>query len=363
MKHFPARPALCSVLLLAALIGCSSGSGPAAPPKPAPPVPAPLVTHVYTAGEIDTTAADGTVHPSAALWKDGVLTILGVANLDSQALAVVVAGADVYVGGWQSNGAGSDAVLWKNGAPTLLTDGGVQARVLGLAVSGSDVYAAGSRYNPTTMTSDAVLWKHDVPTVLPETGTGAGANAVTVSGSDVYVAGHVFAPLGPVYAAVWKNGVLSLLDQKYGSEATSITVVGPDIYVAGIADVGPASAPDVPAYWKNDTLVQLSTERALPDSITVSGTDVYVGGYLEPAPVNGTTRQVAARVWKNGTEIDYSGGELASTITSTAVSGGSFYAGGSTFTLGAVVRKDGAAMQVDPAHPKSAVFAMQVVQQ
>lgn len=99
--------------------------------------------------------APGTGFWEAALWQDGVPTLLPTTSLKgSRATAMALSGTDVYVAGMVSNGTVDIATLWKNGVATALSDGTSEAEVWAMALDGTDVYVAGS------LAGTATYWKN-----------------------------------------------------------------------------------------------------------------------------------------------------------------------------------------------------------
>jgi len=200
---------------------------------------------------------------------------------------------------------------WKNGVAVPLT-GPTYGEARSLAVSGNDVYVAGwtedtIEYAPNSFLTAPVakLWKNGVLTALNDlTVSNAVAESVVVSGSDVYVAGYAAPTLysagsEPWTAQYWKNGkAIPLSDGIHGAKAFAITVVGDSIFTAGFTSAGAGVMAtlwtnDSPARWTNgnqDALVlglAVTTTRSLHSQV-VSGE--YAAGY----------EGSVAKVWVNG---------------------------------------------------------------
>src|SRR4051794_36656177 len=91
-----------------------------------------------------------------------------------------------------------------------------------------------------------------------------------------------------------KNGN-DMITPSQPSDTTPIAGSKPDVYLAGEL-VLPAFRSPVGAYWKNDSLVQLTTDPdgySVANTVTVSGNDLYIGG-------GNLNRAV---YWKNGTLV------------------------------------------------------------
>jgi hypothetical protein len=113
-----------------------------------------------------------------------------------------------------------------------------------------------------------------------------------IAGPTVYTIGSV-TNLNPGWG-YWTNSTFKNITDC--NQTWAIAGSGTDIYVAG------PSKTATPAYWKNGTTVQLSSQTGYTNSIVISGTDVYCGG------VNNNTNTI----WKNGA--------VASTLASAAIS-------------------------------------------
>lgn len=251
------------------------------------------------------------------------------------------AGPDVYVAGWQFNGAGTKvAMLWKNGIATSLTDGTYGAYATSVAVLGSDIYVTLNEASGYDGNFVAELWKNGSITDLTDGTLSGDATAVAISGSDVYVAGgqsgfdsnNNF--IG--FSGYWKNGIFTTLvtddvQTQVSGGPSSITIVGSDVYLAGdttrMVYTSPTSDVVAPAatYWKNGVPVVLTDglTYASASSIAVSGTDVYVAGLHCMTLSNDCSY---AAYWKNGVEVDLSGPE--GLLTGIAVTNGMVYASG-----------------------------------
>lgn len=189
----------------------------------------------------------------AIYWKNGVATAM---EEGTKLSAITVAGADVYMAGYQINEAGMYvATYWKNGKAVPLTDGERSAEANAIAVTGNDVHVAGFAISDAG-NEVAMYWKNNQPVILPK---GCGAKAITVSGNDVYVAGFDRNAAGTNNPVYWKNGKAEVLDAgKDGAGVNAIAVAGPDVYIAGYLD-------GIATYWKNGKAVSLNN---MPGKIT-----------------------------------------------------------------------------------------------
>lgn len=286
--------------------------------------------------------------------------MLGPPSQNSTANAVAISGSDVFVGGVVYDSTfNSQAVLWKNGVAQTLTSLPRYGSVTGLAVSGADVYAVGSSTDSTN--GYATVWKNGVATQLPSKGLigpdgkissyGGFGRAILVDGSDVYVVGNDLVNINTSHAnatggvaALWKNGVETLLGGTYFSDAYGLALAGTDLYVTGNASLTAGSSTQSAVYWKNGGLVKLADTSSNGNAILVSGNDVYVGG------VTGfETSQSKATLWKNAIPSDLSAGSQRSGVNSLAMLRGDVYAAGALSTTGANYWVNGNPVVVGPA--------------
>jgi hypothetical protein len=210
-------------------------------------------------------------HTRAIIWKNGKAIILGDSLSNSNASSVFVSGSDVYAVGSKEK----KAMLWVNGMPNSLTDGTNVATAFSVFKSGTDVYVAGVEYTGTpdaqtgAINSVGKIWKNGVATNLTDGSTQAFVNSVFVSGSDVYVAGNETTASKNTQAKLWKNGkATNLTDGTKNGQASSVYVSGSDVYVGGNEAVVLNGAP-LAKYWKNGTVVNLSSRYTFVSSIFV----------------------------------------------------------------------------------------------
>ncbi|MEJ7674268.1 MAG: heavy metal-associated domain-containing protein [Chitinophagaceae bacterium] len=256
----------------------------------------------------------------AKVWKNGVATSLTNGTYDAAAHSVYVSGTDVYVSGNESNGTKEVAKVWKNGVATSLTNGTNDANASSVYVSGTDVYVAGYESNGTKFV--AKVWKNGVATSLTNGANDASANSVYVSGTDIYVAGDESD--GTTYVAkLWKNGVAtSLTDGTNSAHPDGVYVSGTDVYVVGNERFEQLTG--VAKVWKNGVATSLTngSNHAFAKSVYVSGTDVYVAG-MELKGAN-----LVAKVWKNGVATTLTNGSSNGFTYSVYVSGKDVYVAG-----------------------------------
>lgn len=319
-------------ILFAALAGVGSlmlnGCGSSMHMSSQQPVPA----DVYVVG------FDGT---SAALWKNGVETILAP---NASANAVAVSGTDVYVGGMTNaqngplNSAYSNAAIWKNAVLTTLSSNNSQ--VDGLALANGNVYAVGTSANSGSAPALATVWTNGQSTLLTDGNDpnfavplGTSGTAIAVSGSDVYVAGYatqcgIQSP-GNNYcggvAVYWKNGspvnLGTISPQSFGSFATGIAVSGSAVSISGVTGANPLQG----VVWQNGTQVPLNLPvgtGSLTSAVALSGASVYVAGSNDGS---------IAGYWANGsfTTIGIQTSTQFPVTTEIALNGSDVYVAGS----------------------------------
>lgn len=282
---------------------------------------------------------------------------------------------DVYVAGYQNNGASPLATYWKNNTAVSLS---TQESVLtSIFINGKDVYAAGSeRINNLRL---AKYWKNGAITTL---GTNESvANAISVNGDDVYTGGWeiingfdlprywkngtgttvnvtdpiisqvvtgngscngIFINNNNVYAvgsyrnsqgrfSPWEstNGVIpanTIPNNDKHCFANAAFVIGNDKYVAGNQN-NPTTGLAMATIWKNGNATTLTTGTAsvgVATSAFVVGGDVYVAGYEQEDYYGGGPS--FAKYWKNGTPVKLS--TQSSAATGIAVFGNDVYVSG-----------------------------------
>jgi hypothetical protein len=124
----------------------------------------------------------------------------------------------IYSAGYSRNGSNNPiATYWKNDTAFKLTDGTKQGIAKAIVVAGNDVYVAG--YDAGV----AKYWKKGVATNLSDGSIDVVANGNAVEGADVYVVGsEVYNALGRQVAKYWKNGVATLLTKAGNGETGTV---------------------------------------------------------------------------------------------------------------------------------------------
>jgi len=264
-----------------------------------------LGTDVYVVGYISTPDFSTT---NAVYWKNGVATKLDNVSNNSQANGIAFQGTDMYVVGSVYNNAlqSFQATLWKNGVATVLT-GGSTANAI--AISGTDVYVAG--VSGTGNNIAATYWKNGIAAKL--TG-GLQANAIAINGTDLYVGGNMTGGA----AGYWKNGVATTLTNagvanQSAYEVTGIATNGTDVYVTGstfftsAADAQNANSwGSLATFWKNNTPATIPANplNNMAAAVYIYGPDVYIVN----EGVNNGPDSFVASYWKNGTIVPLSTG-------------------------------------------------------
>lgn len=325
-----------------------------------------LASGVYAAGI--TNLQNNTAQ--AAIWKNGVPTILSTSN--SYAIGLATLGSDVYTVGYllpssnQSNL--SQPCYWKNALMIkLFNDDNQTGKAKAILVKGNDVYIAGDYAEGKTGPKNAVYWKNGVKTTLPSPSSGvqATANGIAIAGTDVYVSGTFDDPLNSNYpsACYWKNGVLISLDNtsagtngSANSGTSAIINVEGDIYITGTI-VTDKSGKCYGVYWKNGVLNKLASTNVAESAsgITTNGTDIYIFGYS-----GGTLLTLKPIYWKNGT---------LNTVTqfwwlyAAAAQGNDLYLGGTADeTLGyGVITKNGTSILNQTTNARSIIYGLIVI--
>lgn len=236
--------------------------------------PAPVaVADVYVAG---TTQAG-----EPAFAKNGVITKVGDATVNTSVNSITVSGNDVYIAGTR----GENAVYWKNN--TLITipnDVNTSwASAYEVEVKNNDVYVL--VYGLGGPSNFVKYFKNGVAT---DCSNGQPSDMAIAETGDVYIAGSTNDRAG-----YWKNGVWSYLTE-LNSRARAVKVVGTDVYVGGF--YYDQLKGWMPVYWKNGTMVAVDTHAGMVDDMDVINGDVYLTGYSNQ---NGG----GAAYWKNTTLV------------------------------------------------------------
>ncbi len=255
---------------------------------------------VYVVGMYDNGTRDVPCY-----WKNAVKTDLVDSGAgDSDANSIYVNGANIYIAGSYTSGADNIATLWTSA--TTKVD---------IGTAGVDSYAYtiypmdGVLYIGGTSGSKPAYWTYNTTThAVVETviSTDPGmAYGIAVSGSDIYLGGLTLGS-GDPQAAYWKNGVIVELSSApdFG-QGMAIAVDGSDVYVTGTLSIGGPSSP-LAVYWKNGVSTNLSTlaatDMGTTTDVVVSEGDVYISGFYMDT-ITSPTYEIPA-YWKNDTRVD-----------------------------------------------------------
>jgi hypothetical protein len=253
---------------------------------------------------------------------DGVTTtfINGISQ-DARVIDMAVENNDIYVLSKRRNvnTSNEDYIVLKNNVVVnVLPDNGSLYPAC-LYVNGADIYIGGFGTNVAGTTDVAKLWKNGVLTIVSGGTQEAACNAVYVVGTDVYCAGYERGTSGALIAAYWKNGVktqLGLGNNSVSTEVNDMVVINNDVYTVGVTGF------NKPLYWKNTTATQLATANGEAYCVKVIGTDVFVGGYMQNAS------GYQATYWKNGTATFLTNASNDAVINDMAVNNNDVYAVG-----------------------------------
>jgi hypothetical protein len=176
---------------------------------------------------------------------------------------------------------------------------------------------------------------------------------------DVYVAGtsYVSEVAQPCY---WKNDTLVYLSSTLDGQALGIASQGRDVYIVGYTNSA-ISGHTVAAYWKNGIQTALTdgTIASFATSIAVSGSDIYAAGWIIKP-----TGYMAACYWKNGIITNLTDNSISSSAAAIAISGNDVYiTGGTSPTINQSVAtywKNGVASYLTSANTYSNSYAIAV---
>lgn len=192
---------------------------------------------------------------TAGYWLDGIWNPLTtpVSGYRSQAYRAFLDGDDVYISGYyDADSEGSQRPgYWKNGSWNALsrTSDTASAMTHDVIVNSGDIHAFGTE--DTLDGSIPIYWKNNVPSILPYGDyTDAWANQVLVSGTTVHCIGVLTDEAESSRAALWTDGVLSLLPMPVGgveSQSMSSGYVNGHLYIMGF--VQDADGVYIGGYW------------------------------------------------------------------------------------------------------------------
>lgn len=298
------------LIAVSAIMSCKKSNNPS-PTPPAPTVK--MDTDVYVVGNTGTKSGKQV----AAYWKNGVVTKLADSTHISLGYGIAIDGNDIYVSGTTlDDNYNSTAVYWKNGVIHTLSQSPSDNSVpRGIVINGTDVYVPGIAGTPGLL-----YWKNGVP-VMTTGITNMAASGMVISGNDIYVSGTSVLPsLTESAATYWKNGTMVQVSS-INSYGNAIAVSGADVYVAGMTETDRITP--YATYWKNGVATQLSSTMSNANAIVVEGSDVYVAGDSYSSNLE------LATYWKNSTPHVVTDNSIQSGASSIAVNGSDVYMAGS----------------------------------
>jgi len=267
----------------------------------------------------------------AKYWKnDKAIT---VSQNESTLNAICVNDNGVYVAGWERTNNLQLANFWKNGTKTTLGTGA--SAVYTMAVNGTDVYTGGfeiingfdlPRYwhnstGTTVNVKDPIISKD----VL---GNGA-CNGISCSNNTVYAVGYYLNSQGRYSPWETTNGEVpaeTIPNNDKHCYANGAFIYGTDRYVAGTQN-NPTTGLAMATIWKNGNYTFLTDGNnsiGIARAVVVAGNDVYVAGYEQENYSGGGP--TFAKYWKNGVPVKLS--TASSYATSIAVFDNDVYVAG-----------------------------------
>ncbi|RYE13968.1 MAG: hypothetical protein EOP51_28920, partial [Sphingobacteriales bacterium] len=216
-----------------------------------------------------------------------------------------------------------NAFAWKDGNLAFLNSSDEVGSAMSIAVQGGDIFVGGYIKKPSNESQVATYWKNGIPTTIEaDQEFGSSVQNIAVSGNDVYAVGWVNGA-----AKYWKNGISHLLQSpSMRNTAKAVAVKGDDLYIGGYY-TDPDTKKSVPAYWKNDVLVNLPApagHHGMVNDIAIKGNDIYAVGYT--LEVDG--KNEVATYWKNGKRVALSDDSRSSSISCITISGDDIYMAG-----------------------------------
>lgn len=234
----------------------------------------------------------------------------------------------VYLAGtvWNEVEKKYNAFLVKDDELSFLNRNDEAAAILSMFVRDNDIYVGGYLRKLSDKSHTACYWKNGTPTFIDTYNeSGSSAVSISVSGNNIYTCG--WQNNSSVYRKNEISGTTSSQSSSRRDIYNSITVNSDDVYIGGVY-IHPVNLKSVPAYWKNNTLVELPVptgHNGVVKDIAIRGTDVYaVGHTLETDGKN-----EVATYWKNGTAVKVGDGSVTSEIYCISVSGNDVYMAGS----------------------------------
>lgn len=295
---------------------------------------------VYTAGY----STDTTGLRRACYWKNGTLYPTAPANSQTCFYGIAIAAnGDVYTCGSGGTGSPSDpyyAGYCVNGGTAVLLNGisgGKDSEALAMVISGTDVYICGYSRDSSDVAVPG-YWKNGYWTALPSldaTRDGM-AEAITISDGDVYIGGYSCDSSGREIPGYWLNGIwvgpTTPLTNDY--EISALSVDASNSYLVFNSYSSPTTCgltTDITSDTAWVTLKVLdSTRNSIALGSVLQGSNIYVCGYS----VNSSGVSVPVYWFGAGTTISdpvqlpMLNPAKAGNATCIAASGGDVYIGG-----------------------------------
>lgn len=207
----------------------------------------------------------------------------------------------------------------------------------------SVLYAVGQDLVPEKDYYYAAVWRNGVETLLTDGSHDGFCNSVCADDNDnIYVVGceavgdlvddGYYDPYNQNVGILWKfkdnNHAqverIVLSDGKNNTSPMAVAVSNGNVHIAGF---------DTPVYdrralyWRNGVMNVLTdgSTDALAYCIWVDGDDVYIGGYIQPAD---NVQGGVATIWKNGVAQSLTDGKTVAKVTALYMDNGTLYAAG-----------------------------------
>ncbi len=262
---------------------------------------------VYTAGF---TVAPASMFNTASFWTNAARTDLTDGTAAANAAAISVYGGNVYIGGFESNGAADIPCYWTNGkaSKTPLSLGvDVSGQVSSIFIDSSGFHASGNTDNGAAIMTPC-YWIGTAKTALPiPSNTGNGAS-VFASGETIYTAGFYWdGALMRNVPCLWTNVVQTPLNNSQECDAQSVFVYDGSVYVGGSYFDGSKL---VPCYWKDSVRIDLAGDgvhNARVYSIYVFAGTVFAGGAYSTTFGALPEEEYIPCYWRNGQLTDLGG--------------------------------------------------------
>ena len=142
-------------------------------------------------------------------------------------------------------------------------------------------FLVGSKYGPNKNNNFswlAAIWVDGVPTVLSNEGISV-ANAIALYNNDIYVVGTESLGNGNDILKLWKNNISeNLTGGEHHVEATDIVVSEGNVYIVGNEYSGSLNS-SIATVWKNGQSINLSDEISEANAVYVYNGEAFVAGY------------------------------------------------------------------------------------